>query len=354
MSNKKNIKKGRNGILLIFALVISAVGLWFYSYYHKNFIKANVRTGHKEVYLFIRPSYNLDSVYQKLVQLDVLENPSQFKLLASTKNYKGSNIVAGKYRLKDGMSTNGLINHLRAGNGKIEVRLSFSNPRNIEQLSGILAKEILPDSIDILKWLQNPDSLSRYGFNSFTIPAFFIPNTYFVNWEISTSQLMKRMAWEYKRFWNEERMAKAKKIGLSQSEVSTMASIVYWETKKNEDMPKIAGVYINRIKQGMPLQADPTLIFALNDYTIRRVLNVHKEIDSPYNTYKFRGLPPGPILIPPIKYIDAVLNYSDHDYLYFVAKEDFSGYSYFAKTYRQHLINARKFQQKLNRQRVYR
>ncbi len=353
MNNKKPKKRKRLLFLLLFSLSISALGIWTYNYYYKNFVAPNVNTNGEEVFLYIHPSYNLDSVYKELQRLDVLENPSGFKSLAKTKKLTDSNILPGKYQIKDGMSTNSLINHLRAGNGKMEVKLRFGNPRNVEQLSGALAKEIRPDSIDILNWLKNPDSLNKYGFNSFTIPAFFIPNTYFVNWEISTPKLMKRLAWEYKRFWNEERKLKAQKMGLSQSEVSTMASIVYWETKKKKDMPIIAGVYVNRIKQGMPLQADPTLIFALNDYSIRRVLNTHKEIDSPYNTYKFRGLPPGPILIPPIVYIDAVLNYSKHDYLYFVAKEDFSGYSYFAKTYRQHLVYARKFQNELNRRRVY-
>lgn len=354
MTYKTPKKRKRFLFLIIISLALSSLAIWSYNYYSKNFIEANVNTNGQDVYLYIFPSYNLDSIYNNLVKMEVLKNPENFKSLAKTKRFNEDNIVAGKYRLKDGMSTNALINHLRAGNGKMEVRLRFGNLRNIEQLSGVLSKEIRPDSIEILNWLRNPDSLSKYGFNSYTIPSFFIPNTYFVNWEISTPKLMKRLAWEYKRFWNEERRVKAEKMGFSQSEVSTMASIVYWETKKDKDMPKIAGVYVNRIKQGMPLQADPTLIFALNDYSIRRVLNIHKEIDSPYNTYKFRGLPPGPILVPPIKYIDAVLNYSDHDYLYFVAKEDFSGYSYFAKTYRQHLVYAGKFQRTLNQSRIYR
>lgn len=354
MKSKKQKNRKRLLILILASILISALGLWAYAYYFKNFVATNVKTNGEELYLYIYPNYNLDSVYQALKDLDVLENPSDFRSLAKTKNYDAQNVVPGKYELIDGMSTNSLINHLRAGNGKMEVKLTFGNLRNIEQLSGVLSKEILPDSTEILNWLKDPDSLAKYGFNSYTIPAFFIPNTYFVNWEISTPKLMRRLAWEYKRFWNEERQRKAEEMGLSQSEVSTMASIVYWETKKDEDMPKIAGVYMNRIKQGMPLQADPTLIFALNDFSIRRVLNIHKEIDSPYNTYKFRGLPPGPILIPPIKYIDAVLNYSQHDYLYFVAKEDFSGYSYFAKNYRQHLVYARRFQNALNQKRVYR
>ena len=188
------------------------------------------------------------------------------------------------------------------------------------------------------------------------IPSFqcLSPNTYFVNFDISVDDLMKRMAKEYKNFWNADRKSKLKASGLSQSEATTLASIVFSETNSKKDIPTIAGVYMNRLRIGMPLQADPTLIFAMGDYSIRRVLNKHKKIDSPYNTYKNKGLPPGPIIIPPIRYIDAVLNYEKHDYLYFVAKEDFSGDSYFAKNYAQHLIYARRYQKALNRRGVYR
>lgn len=341
--------------VLVGLLLMVSIGAWLvYRFYHQNFVAENVDTKGQEVFLFIKPGSDAKMVYEALLDLDVLIKPESFLELAERKNYKGANVVPGKYLLLDGMSTNALINHLRAGNGKIEVKVQFGQQRNIKQLAGVLARNIRPDSLEIFNWLSNEDSIGRYGFNAQTITAMFIPNTYFMNWEISTSQLMRRLASEYKKFWTEERRSKAQKIGLSQSEVCTMASIVYWETKKKEDMPIIAGVYMNRIKLGMPLQADPTLIFALDDYSIRRVLNVHKEIESPYNTYKYKGLPPGPILIPPIVYIDAVLNHSEHDYLYFVAKEDFSGYSYFAKTYKQHLVYARKFQRALNQRKVYR
>ena len=171
---------------------------------------------------------------------------------------------------------------------------------------------------------------------------------------LSEEELLTRMAKEYKSFWNGERVAKAKQIGLSQSEVSTLASIVYSETKKADEAPKVAGVYVNRIKKGMLLQADPTLVFALGDFTIKRVLNVHKEIESLYNTYKYTGLPPGPICIPSINAIDAVLNAQKHDYIFMCAKEDFSGYHNFAKDYSQHLINARKYQKMLNKKRILR
>ena len=175
----------------------------------------------------------------------------------------------------------------------------------------------------------------------------FIPNTYEVFWTITGEDLLKRMRREYDRFWNEQRKDKAKSIGLTQKQVSTLASIVNEETANADEMPLVAGVYMNRLRIGMPLQADPTLFFAAKDYSIRRVLKKHTKIESPYNTYKYRGLPPGPIAVPTIEAIDAVLHYRHHNYLYFCAKEDFSGYHNFAVTLGDHMKNARRFQRAL-------
>lgn len=332
-------------------MVVAGIIGW--SYYSKIFLP-NVDTDGETEYLYIATGSDENAVLDSLVAMDVLKNVDSYQWLAEKKNYRGRNVVPGKYPIHDGMSNNELLNHLRAGNGRVDVALQFNQLQTKEQLAGRLARQIEPDSITILSWLTNPDSIGKYGFNEATITSMFIPNTYYVTWNTSTPQLMKRMGREYKNFWTAERQAKAKAAGLTQSEVVTLASIVYWETKKPEDMPRVAGVYMNRLKVGMPLQADPTLIFAMGDFSIKRVLNKHKEIESPYNTYKYKGLPPGPILIPPIAYVDAVLNYEDHDYYYFVAKEDMSGDSYFAKTYQQHLINARKYQKALNEQGVMR
>jgi UPF0755 protein len=216
-----------------------------------------------------------------------------------------------------------------------------------------MSNGILLEQEDIYEWLSNKDSIGRYGFKKETIVSMFIPDTYNVNFVITVPELMARMAKEYKKFWNPERIAKLKKCELSQSEATTLASIVFTETNSKKDMPIIAGVYMNRINSGWPLQADPTLIFALDDYSIKRVLNKHKKVDSPYNTYKYAGLPPGPINIPPARYIDAVLDYEKHDYYYFVAKEDFSGDSYFAENLVQHMIYARRYQKALNDKKVY-
>ena len=181
----------------------------------------------------------------------------------------------------------------------------------------------------------------------------FIPNTHEVYWTISAEQLLEKFKKEYDKFWNEGRLAKAKVLNMTPVEVSILASIVQAETRHNDESPRIAGLYLNRLKMGMPLQADPTLIYAIGNFDIQRVLNVHKEIDSPYNTYKYAGLPPGPINFPSIISIDAVLNHEEHNYIYMCAKEDFSGYHNFTASLREHNNNARKFQQALNRARIY-
>lgn len=350
MSSSKKIKKFFFAVVALLVLSGLVVG-WVY--FSRIFL-ANVEVKGGKTYLYIGTGSDEGDVLDSLQHMRVLKNVESYRWVADRKNYNGRNVVPGKYPIKDGMSNNELINHLRAGNGRVEVEVQFNQLATKEQLAGRLAKNIEPDSLLILHWLTNADSVAKFGFNEATITAMFIPNTYRVSWNISTPQLMKRMAREFNKFWTPQRKAKAREAGLSQSEVVTLASIVYWETKKPEDMPRVAGVYINRLHAHMPLQADPTLIFAIGDFSMKRVLNKDKEIDSPYNTYKYTGLPPGPILIPPIRYVDAVLNYEKHDYYYFVAKEDMSGDSYFAKTYQQHLINARKYQKALSEQGVMR
>ena len=209
------------------------------------------------------------------------------------------------------------------------------------------------DSIDIANLLTEKSILQEYNFTKQTLPALFIPNTYQVYWNISAKDFLNRMFKEYKRFWTEERQNKAKAIGLTPIEVSILASIVEEETNNKSEKPMVAGLYINRLKKGMPLQADPTVKFAWQDFTLRRITNKHLTIDSPYNTYKITGLPPGPIRIPSPEGIDAVLNYSKHNYLYMCAKEDFSGTHNFASTLSEHNRNARKYWDALNKRKIY-
>ena len=337
----------------LFSMGLLLGGVLFYLYY-LHFVKANIVSEGDETELFIRPNATVATVQANLKNLGILENPDAFSFLAGIKNYKGNNIVAGKYVIRNGMTNNELINHLRAGNGKQAISITINLERELKQISGTLARDIMIDSATVYNWLSSESNAQSLGFSQETIIAMFIPNTYFIDWDVSAENLMKRMKAEYDRFWNNDRLTKLKNTGLTQQEVATLASIVYWETKIPQDMRTVAGVYINRLRKGIALQADPTLIFALGDYSIKRVLNKDKELESPYNTYKYAGLPPGPILIPPVNCIDAVLEFGNHNFYYFVAKEDLSGGTYFSRTYEEHLRYAAKYQRALNRRRVFR
>ena len=272
---------------------------------------------------------------------------ARFERVASLKGLSKS-VRAGRYILKEGMSAKSVVGMFRGGM-QSPVRLTFNNIRTLPQLAGRLAEQIEPDSVTLLAHLSSPEVAEKYGFKPEEMIGMFIPNTYEVWWNITPEGLTERMKKEYDNFWNEERVAKLVRTRLTQKEVSTLASIICEETRMTDEMPTMAGVYINRLRRGMLLQADPTVKFALGDFTIRRVLNRHLEVDSPYNTYKYAGLPPSPICMPSIKGIDAVLNYKESNYLYFCAKEDFSGYHNFARTLSEHNQNARRYANALNK-----
>ncbi|MDR2885843.1 MAG: endolytic transglycosylase MltG [Rikenellaceae bacterium] len=254
----------------------------------------------------------------------------------------------GRYLLKEGMSYRAVARMLRNGL-QTPVRLTFNNIRTVDRLAGSLARQIEADSVELLRLFSDPKFTAEYGFTPETFICMFIPNTYEVYWNTMPEALCGRMKKEYGAFWNAERLGKAATIPLTPLEVSILASIVYEETKMSDEMPKVAGVYINRLRIKMPLQADPTVKFAVGNPTIKRVLNRHLEVDSPYNTYRRQGLPPGPICMPSIRALDAVLNYAHHDYLYFCAASDFSGYHRFAKTLAEHSRNAAEYAAALNR-----
>ncbi len=259
-----------------------------------------------------------------------------------------NNVKPGKYQVKARMNNKELVSLLRSGK-QTPVKLTFNNVRTVQQLAGLVSRKIEADSISIVDFFHDEYYQRSYGFTPQNSMSVLIPNTYEMYWNTSAKQFFERMAKEYKKFWTDARKQKALEINLSQTEVSALASIVEQETRKNDEKPIVAGVYMNRYIKGWKLEADPTLVYALGDFTVRRVLSVYKEIDSPYNTYMYTGLPPGPICIPSVASIDAVLNYAKHNYLFFCAREDFSGYHSFAKTYNDHLINARRFQKALNK-----
>jgi UPF0755 protein len=269
-----------------------------------------------------------------------------FERLADLMKYPG-HIKSGHYILKEGMSNLQIIKKLRARQ-QDPVNLVFNNIRIKQELAGNISKQIEADSVSLLKLINDSEYLKQFGFTPDNVISMFIPNTYEVYWDITAEKFMERMYKEYKAFWTEKRKARIAEMRLTELQAITLASIVEKESNKNDEKPDIAGVYLNRLRDGWLLQADPTLVYALGDFSIKRVLNVYKTIDSPYNTYKYFGLPPGPICLPSISSIDAVLNYRQHKYMYFCAREDFSGYHNFAVTMNEHLLNAAKYQKALD------
>ena len=237
---------------------------------------------------------------------------------------------------------------------QIPVKVTFNHLRTKEQLAGKISTQIEADSIAIINQLSDTTFLIETGLNNDNVSCLFIPNTYEFYWNTSATEFLNKMQKEYDKFWNNERLKKAATIGLTKFEVSALASIVEMESYKKEERPIIARLYLNRLKKGMKLQSDPTIIFAVGDFTIRRVLTKDLKIDSPYNTYLHKGLPPGPICLPSINAIDAVLNASKNDYLFMCAREDFSGYHNFAKTSKEHSKNARKYRRALNKRKIMR
>ncbi len=348
---KKNPVRRIALFLTAFAAIITAT-VWGIRYYTAYF-SANVKVEHGQAYLYIPGDATFEQVLDSLRTMRVLRNEARFMQVAQWKKYPET-IRPGRYKLTNGMNNRLLVNKLIAGLQE-PLRLTISgNIRSNERLSAVLARYVEADSAGILAVLRDTALVSTYGFKPATVMGLFIPNTYEVYWTITPTALLQRMHKEYDSFWNAQRREKASTLGMSQQEVSTLASIVYEESLKNDEMPRIAGVYINRLKKKIPLQADPTLKYAAGDFTLKRVLDVHKFIDSPYNTYKYRGLPPGPICIPPPVAIDAVLNCEQHDYLYFCAKPDFSGYHNFSKTLTQHNQYADEYRRALNRNGIYR
>lgn len=335
--------------LVLFTIVFLVAAYIGYTYYN-GFFKANV-TG-EEDYLYIHTGWTFDDVVQELENKHMLQDQKTFMWAAEQMEYPGR-VKAGKYRLEEGMNNRTLINKL--GGGLQEpVRIRLENVRLKEDFAALVARQLEPDSVDIINLFNDPSIADLYGFTSDNFFTLFIPNTYEFYWNTSAEDFVKRMYREYEQFWNEERLKKAEALQMTPSEVSILASIVDGEAMHNSEMPTIAGLYINRLRKGMLLQADPTVIFANNDFTIRRVLYRHLAYDSPYNTYLYKGLPPGPIMMPSIVAIDAVLNYQQHNYIYMCAKEDFSGYHSFAVTQAEHNINARRFQQALNERNIKR
>jgi UPF0755 protein len=281
-----------------------------------------------------------------------IRNIKVLNWVAKKKNYPAL-IKPGEYEIKGELSYIGLINLLRSGR-QTPVNVTLNNARSLTQLAGKIGQYIEADSVHIISFLTDESNFSSDGFTKENIITIFIPNTYEFYWNTDSKKLYSRMLKEYRSFWNEDRLAKAKEKALKPTDIAILASIIDDEAVKQSEKARIAGVYLNRLKRGIPLQADPTIRFALNDFSITRVLKKHLLIDSPYNTYKYKGLPPGPISCPSIEGIDAVLNSEKHDYLYFAAKSDFSGYHNFSRTLSEHNRYAALYQKELNKRKIFR
>ena len=319
---------------------------------YKAIIFPNVLIPNDEkISLYIYADDDFETVKQKLYSENIIINQKSFEWLAKKLDYP-KYIKSGHYVIHNDMNNNRLLNMLRSGS-QTPVDFTFNNIRTLEQLAGRVDEQLEMDSISFLKAVKESDVLKEMGFNEKCQASLFIPNTYELYWNIEAEEFVKKMIDEYDRFWNDNRVKKADALKMTPIEISVLASIVDKETTKVSEMSRIAGVYINRLKKKWLLQADPTLVFALGDFEIKRVLDVHKEIESPYNTYKYVGLPPGPICIPSIAAIDAVLNAEQHKYFYFCAKDDLSGYHVFARNMSEHNINAEKYRRALNKKKIW-
>lgn len=301
--------------------------------------------------LYIRSHDNFDSLIVKLKEEKLLMDIETFEWTAKKMNLP-NHIYGGRYILEAGVNNKALVTLLRAGS-QTPIMVTFNNVRTKEQLAQKFSEQLETDSAEIAERLHNVQYAQKFGFTQDNFACMFIPNTYELYWNISPDELFERFNKEYNTFWNTERKAQAKKLKLSPIDVSILASIVEKESAVLKEYPIIAGVYINRILGGIPLQADPTVVFAIGDFSIKRVLHKHLEVNSPYNTYKHRGLPPGPIGVPSPQAINSVLNRDSHNYLYFCAKDDFSGQHVFAKTLRQHNVNARLYRKALSKRNIY-
>ena len=344
------IKRIVLGVVVLFVVVGTAVAYYSYRMLYGSALDLN----RESITFYLQTDWDEKDVLESLTEIAGLRHPDFAETIMQKKNYRGKMVVPGKYTLQSDMGLNELIDHLRAGNGEEEVQVTFNAARKLSEIAGKVAVNIEADSAQIAEKLSDQALAQKFGFNSATFISMFFPDTYRMEWDTDADEFIERMAAEYKRFWTAERIAKAKNYGLSQSEVSTLASIVQAEQQVHPDERKvIAGLYLNRLRKGMRLQSDPTVVYAVGDFSINRVLTKHLSTPSPYNTYTNKGLPPGPINLPSKQSIDAVLNADENNYIFMCAKADFSGYHAFATSLSEHNRNARAFQQALNDRKIY-
>lgn len=346
--NQKTRGKSKRNILLVIGVIALLFAGIIYYYFFSSL--SQEKDTH---YIYIDDDDNIDSVYTKFQPIATTNGMTGLRTLARHSKYD-SNIQTGRYAIHP---TEGAFKIFRKLKNGIQdpVMLVIPSVRTTDRLAGTLSKKMMIDSLALYRALSDEKTCEKLGYDTTTIICMFIPNTYEIFWNISVEKFLERMQKESQRFWTKERLQKAKRMGMTPESVITLASIVDEETSNDAEKPIIAGLYYNRLMlrnseypNGMPLQADPTIKFALKRFDLKRIYVNMLQTKSPYNTYVNPGLPPGPIRIPTIAGIDAVLNYEKHNYLYMCAKEDFSGTHNFAATYQDHLVNAAKYSKALN------
>ena len=347
---KKKRKSSNIKLFILSVLGISLIGGALFGYHFYSYIySSNVKMDVEEKIFVIESEWNFEDVSTALVQEGIIKNKESFIWVAEKKKYS-SNIKPGKYRIINGWSNSDLINHIRLAGNAQPVQVTFHNISRLTQLAALISQQIEADSVELMEAFLDPDFLKEKRLKKETVQAVFIPNTYELYWNTSGKQFTQRMYQEFEHFWTVEKKNKAKEMGLDPIKVSTLASIVEAETKKKDEMPKVAGLYFNRLTIGMRLQSDPTVVFALNKPNVHRVYYADLKIESPYNTYIHTGLPPGPIGFPSTKALNSVINYHHSNYLYMCAKPDYSGYHNFANSYRQHQKFASQYRAFLKRE----
>lgn len=337
-------------IILILGLLAVVLGVFGYTYVNKTFLSDNVSDAANTMSFKFPKGTTYEGLLDTIEASHALIDFTSFQSAAGYMGLEAKAPFNGYYRLGKDMSNRHIVNMLKSGNQKA-VKVTFNNQRKLEDLAGEISQYLEVDSLTLLQYMMDPETTEQYGLTAESMMSLFIPNSYQIYWDAKPEAIVSKLASETETFWSKkDREAKASALGLSKSEVYTLASIVEKESQNKEERPMVAGVYLNRIRRGMKLEADPTVVFATGLFDLRRVLFKHLEYDSPYNTYKYEGLPPGPIYMPSINSIDAVLNAEEHDYIFFCAKPGYNSEHLFAKTNAQHVRNARKYQRWLSSQ----
>lgn len=330
--------------IILTACLVGTAFLWLVVF------KPNVKAD-SALRIYLPAGSSFENLIDTLRSSGALKSERNFLITAKLKSFDRS-LKSGSYLIDPGMNNSELVNMLRTGK-QAPVNVTFNNIRTLGELAAKIGSQIEADPASLSRFFDDENNYSADGFTRQTLISVFLPDTYQLYWSLDPKGFYRRMLREYNVFWNDERLASAKALNLTPVEVSTLASIIEEESSKYDEMPRIAGVYLNRLHKGIPLQADPTVKFAVNDFSIRRVLNEHLEVDSPYNTYRYSGLPPGPVRCASKPALEAVLKAEKHDYLFFVAKADFSGYHHFSRTLSEHNRYAAAYRRELNKRRIY-